>query len=127
MALPLASVAAPAPTTVPAGKVEAPTKATPAPALRAYIDPQTGRLIGHPVTDEQKRAAARSSATPRRNKVLELHHADGSTEYVLNGAADAQIIATVGKDGKIHTHCTDASHQLLPGTTTMQPERRDDR
>ena len=129
IALPLASHAAPASTTAPANKVAAPTTTTPAstPAIRAYVDPETGRLVGHPVTDEQKRAATQTLTTPRLDRVQEVHHADGSTEYVLNGAANAEIIATVGKDGKIHTHCTDASHQLHPDTTPAKTELRDDR
>ena len=106
-------------------------KVQPAPAaqgqMRAYIDPETGRLVGHPVTEEQKRAARQAQKEPDQSVVQTIVYADGSTEYILNGAADAELIATVSSDGKVHTHCTDPTHNHAldqhPATTEAADER----
>jgi hypothetical protein len=95
--------------------------------MRAYIDPETGRLVGHPVTADQQRAAQQAVKAPDQSVVQAIVHADGSTEYILNGAADSEMIATVGKDGKVHTHCTDPTHNHAldqhPATTEAADER----
>ena len=99
-------------------------KVQPAPAaqgqMRAYIDPETGQLIDHPVTEEQKRAAQQGMKAPGADVVQTLHRADGSIEYVLNGAANAELMATIGKDGKVHFQCTDPTHNhALDGIGAM--------
>jgi hypothetical protein len=95
-------------------------------AMRAYIDPETGKLVSHPVTAEQKRAAQQAASRPAP-VVQTIHHADGSVEDVLNGAADAVLTATVGKDGKIHMHCSDGTHDHGVAEALQSAEARDER
>lgn len=101
--------------------------ATPAPQMRAYIDPETGKLIDHPVTEEQKRAATQATKTAAPAKVQEIRHVDGSIETILNGAADAQLTATVGKDGKIRYECSDATHHHALDQALTQAGNGDER
>lgn len=94
--------------------------------LRAYVDPQTGKLIDRPVTEEQKRAAQQAMRVPEP-VVQTIHHPDGSTEDVLNGAANAEMIATIGKDGKVHVQCTEAAHEHLLEKAGARAEQRNER
>ena len=127
--VPVAALAASSTPSEPTGKTT--PKVQPAPAaqgqLRAYIDPETGQLIDHPVTEEQKRAAQQATKAPGAGVVQMFHHADGSIEVVLNGAADSELIATVGKDGKVKMECTDNSHKLPLQNNKPQPEASDER
>ncbi|HST28765.1 MAG TPA: hypothetical protein VLK26_10400 [Rudaea sp.] len=95
--------------------------------VRAYIDPETGQLVDHPVTEEQKRAAQQGMKAPGASVVQTFHRADGSIEVVLNGAADSELIATVGKDGKVKVECTDNSHKLPLQEMKPQAEAPDER
>ncbi|MGH8041412.1 MAG: post-PEP-CTERM-1 domain-containing protein [Rudaea sp.] len=129
LATPIVTRADPPSSSATGEKASVPASAAPAQTsqLRAYIDPETGRLVDHPVTAEQKRAAAQGMQLPNRGPVQEIHHADGSIEVVLNGAADSELIATVGKDGKVSVQCTDATHKLVPeGSQPQKEEVRDD-
>ena len=123
------TVASPAPPTpAPAPAQSSPQKATASTGgqMRAYVDPETGKLVGHPVTEEQKRAAEQARQLPAP-VVQTIHHPDGSTEDVLNGAANAQMIATVGEDGKLHVHCTEAAHEHALDETGAAGEKRNER
>lgn len=121
----MAAIAAPPSSSTPADK--RPPAAASAPQMRAYIDPETGQLIDHPVTEEQKQAARQGMNVPAAGVVQTFHHADGSIEVVLNGAADSELIATVGKDGKVRMECTDNSHKLPLQNIKPQPEASDER
>lgn len=127
--VPAALLAATPTPSAPTGKTT--PKVQPAPAaqgqMRAYIDPETGQLIDHPVTEEQKRAARQGMNVPAAGVVQTFHHADGSIEVVLNGAADSELIATVGKDGKVRMECTDNSHKLPLQSIKPRPEASDER
>jgi hypothetical protein len=94
--------------------------------MRAYIDPETGRLTSTPVTAEQKRAA-QQQVKESAPTVQTIHHTDGSIEDVLNGSADAVLTATVGKDGTIHLQCSDPSHDHGPGKALKKAEANDER
>ena len=121
----MAAIAAPPSSSTPADK--RPPAAASAPQVRAYIDPETGQLIDHPVTEDQKRAAQQGMKAPGAGVVQTFHHADGSIEVVLNGAADSELIATVGKDGRVKVECTDNSHKLPLQNIKPQPEASDER
>jgi hypothetical protein len=124
----MAAIAAPPSSSTPAYKHPPAGAAASVPQMRAYIDPETGQLIDHPVTEEQKRAARQGTNAPGAGVVQTFHHADGSIEVVLNGAADSELIATVGKDGKVKMECTDNSHKLpLQNIKPQQPEASDER
>lgn len=94
-------------------------------AMRAYVDPETGMLVGHPVTEEQKRAATNALA-PSTAKVTKIQHANGMREYDLAGRADEALVATVRPDGSLEYRC--AGHDVPVGQPhALQPEVRDDR
>ena len=106
-------------------------KVQPAPAaqgqMRAYIDPETGQMIDHPVTEEQKRAAQQGMKAPGAGVVQTFHRADGSIKYVLNGAANEDLTATIGKDGKVHFQCTDPTHNHVLDGVRAKSEADDER
>ncbi|MBO9663503.1 hypothetical protein [Dokdonella sp.] len=94
-------------------------------AMRAYVDPETGRLVDRPVTPEQKRAAADALA-PNTAKVTKIQHANGMREYDLNGRADEALVATVRPDGSLEYRCV--GHDVPVGQPhALKPEVRDDR
>lgn len=96
------------------------------PAMRAYVDPETGALVDRPVTEEQKRAAAQDALAPNTAKVVKIQHANGMREYDLNGRADEAMIATVRADGSLEYRC--AGHGIAAGQPhELKPEVRDDR
>ncbi len=120
-----------APPTKPAPVADAAPASTVTPAasagLRAYIDPETGRLVERPVTTEQQRAAAQDIAAPDFSKIQEIRHPDGSIETIFNGQVDNALIATVGKDGKVSMHCSEAGHDHAADGAAASTEARDDR
>lgn len=126
--LPTSAISAPPAPAAQPGQKPATNKTAPAASagMRVFIDPQTGQIIDHPVTAEQKRAAqqAQSVASP---VVQTIVHPNGMIETRLNGAANAQIVATSDGHGHVHLRCNDASHQLLPQAQPQTPEARDDR
>lgn len=125
----VAAVAAPPTKPAPAADAAQASTATPAASagLRAYIDPETGRLVERPVTAEQQRAAVQDIAAPDFSKIQEIRHADGSIETIFNGQVDNALIATVGKDGKVSMHCSEPGHDHATDGAAASSEARDDR
>lgn len=82
-------------------------------AMRAYIDPETGKLVDRPVTPEQAREAARDMLVPDAAKVTKIEHANGMRQYKLNGQADEALVATVRPDGTLEYRCSE--HGLAVG------------
>lgn len=96
------------------------------PSMRAYVDPETGKLVDRPVTPEQKRAAAKGGLAPNKAAVTKIQHANGMREYDLNGRADEALVATVRPDGSLEYRC--AGHDVPVGQPhAPKPETRDDR
>lgn len=86
-------------------------KGQPAPAMRVYVDPETGTLVDHPVTAEQRAMAEQVSAELQQNpnpgwKV----YPSGAIGADLEGRFEMSTVATVGSDGKVSYHCDDEDH-----------------
>lgn len=80
-------------------------------AMRVYVDPETGTLVDHPVTDEQRAVAEQVTAEVQQNpnpgwKV----YPSGAIGADLEGRFEMSTVATVGKDGKVSFHCDDGDH-----------------
>ncbi len=71
-------------------------------AMRAYVDPETGALTSQPPAGMKVQPIVR-----RMELIEEIKHDNGMTEWKFNGQANELVIATVGKDGEVHTHCSD--------------------
>lgn len=96
------------------------------PAMRAYVDPETGRLVDRPVTQQQKRDAARNAPLQDAAKVEKIERPNGTRQYKLNGQAEEALVATVRPDGSLEYRCSEH------GVAVGQPhdfgrEVRDDR
>lgn len=84
--------------------------------FRVYVDPETGRIVSAPLTDEQRAAAAADSMfTQDTSAVTAGVAADGSPMYILNGQFELALGAEVNPDGTRRYGCGDAEHaSLLP-------------
>lgn len=97
--------------------------------FRVYVDPETGRLVSAPVTDEQRAAAAGDNAFSQdTSRVTEAVATDGSKMYILNGEFELALSAEIDASGKRHFACGDASHAaLLPDEHAMAHAPGDER
>ncbi len=80
-------------------------------AMRVYVDPETGTLVDHPVTDEQRAIATQVAEELQQNpnpgwKV----YPSGAIGADLDGRFEMSTVATVGADGKVSYHCDDEDH-----------------
>jgi hypothetical protein len=98
-------------------------------AMRAYVDPETGGLVDHPVTDKQRLDATKAMPAPDLSKVTEIHHADGTIEVQLNGQFEESVVAHVDAHGNRHIQCNEAGHhhEQEQSTDATAQETRDDR
>jgi hypothetical protein len=95
-------------------------------AMRAYVDPETGRLVDRPVTAEQARDAARIAPTGDASKVTKVDLANGARQYKLNGQADEALVAHVRADGSLEYRCSE--HGVIAGQAhEPAKETRNDR
>ena len=84
------------------------------PAMRAYVDPETGRLVDRPVTAEQARDAAKAAPVGGdASKVTRVEHANGMRQYKLHGQADEALVAVVRADGSLEYRCSE--HGVVAG------------
>ena len=116
-------VASSAEQAAPAGEKSAPVAEPSAPvaAMRVYVDPETGTLVDHPVTDEQRAMAeqVRTELEQNPNPGWKVYPS-GAIGADLEGRFEMSTVATVGADGKVTYHCDDedyvghdhAGHQL---------------
>ncbi|UXI69530.1 post-PEP-CTERM-1 domain-containing protein [Tahibacter amnicola] len=93
--------------------------------MRAYVDPETGRLVDRPVTAEQARAAT-MGPTVDISKIQMIQHANGTKQWKFNGQADEMMVATRAADGSLQMRC--AEHGTVH-SQEVEPvlETRDDR
>lgn len=95
-------------------------------AMRAYVDPETGRLVDRPVTEQQARDAAQAVTTGDAAKVTRIDHANGMRQYNLNGQADEALVAIVRADGSLEYRCSE--HGVAVGQPhDLAKETRNDR
>lgn len=83
-------------------------------AVRAYIDPENGRLVDRPVTEEQRRAEAEGLTSGPGAPIIQMRMPDGSTMAILNGNFEMANTAFRGPDGQLHTVCDDVAHAGQP-------------
>jgi hypothetical protein len=93
-------------------------------AMRVYVDPETGTLVDHPVTDEQRAVAEQVTAELQANpnpgwKV----YASGAIGADLEGRFEMSSVATVDADGKLSFHCDDEDHVGHDHDAAQQPAR----
>lgn len=86
-----------------AGNAAAPGEA----AMRAVIDPETGRLEvratpGRLALDPETRESLRRDS----EGLVEIHHPNGAVEVDLQGRFHSVAVARIGKDGKVAV-CTE--------------------
>lgn len=93
--------------------------------IRAFIDPETGRLVNQPVTEEQRRAVEQTEHGSRQIHVVEIRRGDGTVIHELNGAADSFLKATIDQDGVMQTECNDPTHKHNGNDAKPQTEVRD--
>lgn len=105
-----------------------PESSVSASGMRAYRDPQTGRLTPSP-TDAQVRELDRliGEALDDSSEGLEVQTAPDGSKYVdLRGRFQSVSLATVQPDGGIRLHCTDrqqdAKRLLLDPAASSKPE-----
>jgi hypothetical protein len=79
--------------------------------MRAYVDPQTGRLVPEPVDPSQRPQPAPASTRP---PVEAVPQPDGSLRIQFDERHRRSVVATVGADGKVQLDCVqgDGTHQL---------------
>jgi len=96
-------------------------------AMRAYVDPETGRLVNKPVTEQQARDAAKAAPTTGdASKVTRIDHANGMRQYRFNGQADEALVAVVRADGSLEYRCSE--HGVVAGQPhDFAKETRNDR
>lgn len=84
--------------------------------FRVYVDPETGRIVSAPVTEEQRAAAAADSVFSQDSSaVTEAVAVDGSPMFILNGQFELALGVEMGPDGTRRYSCGDAAHAgLLP-------------
>jgi hypothetical protein len=89
--------------------------------MRVYVDPETGRLVSAPVTDEQRAAAAAASTFSQdSSKATEAVATDGSKMFLLNGQFELALSANVDANGELQFGCNDAEHANLLGSEHSQ-------
>lgn len=88
------------------------TKATAAPAQKAYVDPQTGQLVSSPVIAPEPDVAEQPVLRSARAKDRPLQITPEGYLYI--DTSDYQMTATahVGPDGRLHRNCV-ADHDLV--------------
>jgi hypothetical protein len=90
----------------------------PRPALRAFVDPATGRLRS-PTPEESRRLAeaGRAALAARRGRAYRVVlHPNGVKTVELDDAFDMSVIAIRQPDGSIQFRC-------VPGTAAAQAVR----
>ena len=70
--------------------------------MRAYVDPQTGRLVPEPADPSQRPEPAPASTRP---PVEAVPQPDGSLRIQFDERYRRSVVATVGDDGKVHMDC----------------------
>lgn len=86
--------------------------ATPASALRASLDPETGELrVGaEALTDAAKADAELDAMLSKSTEGLTpVHHPDGRVSVRLDGRFMSASVARVGDDGAVETLCTESA------------------
>lgn len=91
--------------------------------MKAYVDPETGGLVSKAATPQQARAAALPA--PDMSKIQEIHHADGSTEWLFNGQADEAMVVSRQQDGSLKLRC--GVHGVIHDHDTPATETANDR
>lgn len=91
--------------------------------MKAYVDPETGGLVSKAATSAQARAAALPA--PDMSKIQEIHHADGSTEWLFNGQADEAMVGSRAQDGRLALRC--GVHGVIHDHGTAATEAANDR
>lgn len=86
---------------VPAKPADKPAAATS--AMRVYMDPKTGKLVEQPIAPVPKESAAGVDFS----KIVEIRHADGSTETQFNGQADSTLVVEAAPDGTLRYRCSE--------------------
>lgn len=85
--------------------------------MRVYRDPETGKLVSRPVTEEQRREAQLDAEFSRPSRAVEGLASDGSPMIILNGDHEQALSVQLDADGARHPVCTDADHGALPAHT----------
>ncbi len=99
--------------------------------MRAYIDPESGQLVGAAITAQQKADASKAASVEDFSKIQTIEKADGSTEWVFNDQVMESVVATRGSDGKLLVKCVEHGvvhdDATLLETAKTAEENRNDR
>ena len=87
----------------PAKPADKPAAAAANSGLRVYMDPKTGKLVEAPIAPVPKESAAGVDFS----KIVEIEHADGSTETQFNGQADSTLVVEAAPDGTLRYRCSE--------------------
>lgn len=96
---------------------------SPAPGLRAFVDPESGGLH-EPSAEEMRNAAASTTPLRKGANVQIVEHSNGMKSMVLDETFMATSVARIGDDGKLVTEClTDPAQvdRFLDGKPVEQP------
>jgi len=96
----------------------------PAAASRAYVDPQTGRLVPAPAAgDEELPEALLPERLSRfQGDLAAVPLADGGQSVDLRGRFRTDTVAHVGADGRLHLECVDSHGATEAGTDPSATE-----
>lgn len=89
--------------------------------MQVHLDPKTGELTERPVAPLSP-ALSRGVDT---SKIVEIRHADGSTETLFNGQADSTLVVEADADGALHYRCNEHGELHAHGAASKEPH--DDR
>jgi hypothetical protein len=83
--------------------------------LRVYVDPESGAVVSQPVTEQQRRDAAKAHAEFQQDEsaTVEAVATDGSPMRILNGQYEMAFGVEVDADGTRRVICNDAAHASL--------------
>ncbi|HVJ62607.1 MAG TPA: hypothetical protein VM555_07830 [Tahibacter sp.] len=88
--------------------------------MRVYMDPKTGKLVEQPLAPVPPEAARGADLS----RIVEIQHADGSTETQFNGQADSTLVVEAGADGALHYRCAEHGELHDHAATESNDDRR---
>ena len=106
----------------PAAQKAAPHAGAAQAQVKAYVDPETGKLVQAPALVDKKDAASNEQFSSDESRVTRELTPQGRL-YRLHGQANSSVVAHVGADGKLSYQCDEVAEHAVANSPEVRDER----